>query len=335
VGRAALVAVAVLGLGACGSGGGGDGVASQGSAEGSSGGDRTTLTTSSDTSVLSGSPDEVIVAAEARTRSIRTGRFEVTNRLRIDDGDGNEVTVELSGTGTFDQGGARHEISMEFGPVAVAEGELTGEPVPDGLSTVVEQIVDDQAVYERYDASASSGAARQLLGAVPRGWIRFGLPDEAESVSLETLRIPASPLGYLDALRGALPKVDDLGPSTIDGEAVRGYSGRIDPELALAAAPSADRAATEQRLVQIGFHRFRSTATSAYRLPFRVWIGPDGLVRRMELSLLREIPDGIWYQPTVSVDYVDPGASAEVSPPPIEDTRSFVESLINREIVAD
>lgn len=125
----------------------------------------------------------------------------------------------------------------------------------------------------------------------------------------------SDPLANLSLLTGAAEDVTEVGEEDVRGVATRHFKVTVSVEKSLAQVPERFRPAMSQLTEQLG------TKT----LPVDVWIGDDGLPRRLgyEVDLSKaSIPgaEGLSGSVKTTMDVFDYGKPVEATVPPAEDT---------------
>lgn len=143
-----------------------------------------------------------------------------------------------------------------------------------------------------------------------KAWLRLDLAKAGKSlgVNLDQLLSQANqnPAQTLDLLR-SVGQVDKIGSATINGVSTTDYKGTID--LAKAAArKGSDAEQMVQRLIAQG---------APAELPVEVWIGDDGLVRRLRLDEDLQA-GGSSLSAAVTIDLSDFGTDVSVAAPPAD-----------------
>jgi len=170
---------------------------------------------------------------------------------------GRQVTGTFTGEGDFDFAEARGSYTLDLtdlvGQLGVP-GSVTGEALRDGT-----------VVYLNVPLISSFAPG-------VKEWIKIDLGSNASVGGFDLGRFTelVDPSLYLTYLTAASGETDEVGAEDLDGTQVTHYSASVDLERALEEAP-ASQASTIQALLDAG--------TSS--LPVDVWIGADGLVRRL------------------------------------------------------
>jgi hypothetical protein len=172
------------------------------------------------------------------------------------------ATGDLHGAGAYDSDAKRLQIGF-------------GLPSPTGGSMrmdVVTDTSDGAVVYARFPL---------LAPMLPDGktWLRLDVGKIAKGHGLDLTQLlqanQGSPAPVLDALIKSNTSLK-LGRETVGGVETTHYRAAVDPkELALAQVQGEAREQLEQALA----------AAKVVTLPIDVWVGDDGLVRRLRLTM--------------------------------------------------
>jgi hypothetical protein len=122
----------------------------------------------------------------------------------------------------------------------------------------------------------------------------------------------------LEALRGVSDDIEELGAEEVRGEPTIHFRAAIDLGRALEQVPEALRPQVEAQLGALGD-----------TLPVEVWLGGDGLVRRLSMDMAellatasaesgQELEGG-----AMVIEYFDYGADVDVDIPDPDDTTPF------------
>jgi hypothetical protein len=201
--------------------------------------------------------------------------------------------IQATGLGSFDPSAHTGQltISMSFGSNPQVAAVLGGSTL------TMREILDGQEIY----LGLPSGLASKLPGGRP--WLSVnlaqaaanaGIPGFSSLIENPTSSNPAQFLQYLRAVSGG---VHTIGSATIDGHRTTGYSATIDLSKAPSVVPAARRASVRQAVAAV------ERLTGITRVPVKVWVDAEHLVRRMSLSLTeRPAGSGQSVTSTITVD---------------------------------
>jgi hypothetical protein len=269
-----------------------------------------------DTPPAPGAPGpSTLLAAVAATRAVASARVELSISVP---GPAGPVTVVHHAA--FTDGGLRAAATTDMSQVAAAL-ESAGQQLDGDWSQPTGVVVEGDTVY------AQLGPMAQALGRHPSDWTRTRLADVASTgADNDTLALVLDPLGPLDLLgRPVLDIVEVAAADDVRGEPARHLRARLDLTGAVpdgAGGVGADGAAPdgaapdgaapagggagepspdsfEARLVAAGFES----------LPVDVWVGADGMVRRLVVTV-----DGAETL-TTTFDVYDAGGDVTVDAP--------------------
>ncbi len=203
-------------------------------------------------------------------------------------------TVRLRGTGAID--GTSAELTIGgLGPV-LRQSVGSGGPSASAKEIFLDQN-GDYVLYTQLGLLASK---------LPGGqhWIELDLSKLGQSAGFDLGTLLSGshlqPGDILSMLKTDGAKVRDLGPSTVDGVAATRYRVTVDVAKALEA-----NGLTSPLL--------GAAAASMPAIPADVWIGKDGLVHRIRISLAGE--QGMPLRLGLTVDIYDYGADVAIAAP--------------------
>jgi hypothetical protein len=228
--------------------------------------------------------------AAAATKSQQAGAARIRFSLAVRGPQGQ--TVRLHGAGAID--GTSGRLTMQM-------GSIPGQSLIPPGTTLKEIFLEQNGDYVVY---VGLGA---LSSQIPGGkhWVELNVSKLGKSAGIDLGKLlsgsemqPSDLLGMLKA-EGA--KIQSLGPATIDGTATTHYRVTVDLAKALQA-----KGLTSPLLAGM--------AARMPKVPEEVWVGKDGLVRRIGLSLA--LPQG---HMQMKMDLYDYGADVSIAAPPSSD----------------
>jgi hypothetical protein len=248
---------------------------------------------------LQAAPD---AAAEAGS-----GRMAMTVGFEVDG-----EPFELSTTGVFT--GTQAQMEMDFGALLAAQAP--NDELPPGFDEPMIVVVDGARTYMRMPMLDALTGTSGWLSMTPED---LGLASDALGMGFGPSN---NPIQMMEALRGISDDLEELGTEEVRGEPTTHYRAVVDLERAVEQVPEALQPLIEAQLGALG-----ST------LPVEVWLGDDGLVRRisMDMAKLLAIASAGSGQAmeggAMVIEYFDYGADIEVDIPDPEDTIPFLEVL--------
>jgi LppX_LprAFG lipoprotein len=245
-----------------------------------------------------------VASSAAKTQQAGAARIRLSLALsspRL--GQGRSFAVR--GTGAID--GTRAELTLGLGALLHSAG------LPTGANGTVKEIFlrrnDDYVLYVK-----SGLAAAYLPGG--KQWVELDVSKLGKSAGLDVGQLlsgsPLQPSDLLSMLKGEGAKVRTVGPATVDGVSTTQYRVTIDVAKALQARGASPL--------------LGAAAAQAPTIPADVWIGKDGLVRRIKVSY------GVAHtHAAMTMDLYDYGAHVTIAAPPsssVVDATQLVESGI-------
>jgi hypothetical protein len=229
--------------------------------------------------------------AAAATKTQNAGAARVRLNLVVS---GQGQRLGMHGAGAID--GTSAELSLKLGSMA---GQMAAQLGHAKIKEIALEQDGDYVIYMKLGFLSS-----QLPGG--QQWIKVDLTKLGKSAGLDLGQLMSSsqlqPSDLLGMLEADGAKVHKLGPGTIDGVATTHYRVKIDMAKALQA-----KGLTSPTLKGIAGR----TKTAIED----VWIGKDGLVRRVRLAYGLETPSGNPHA-AMTMDLYDYGAHVSIAAPP-------------------
>ena len=229
--------------------------------------------------------------AAAATKTQNAGAARVRLNLAVSS---QGQRLGMHGAGAID--GTSAQLSFRLGSMA---GQLAPQLGHAKIKEIALEQDGDYVIYLKLGFLSS-----QLPGG--KQWVKLDLTELGKSAGLDLGQLmsgsqlqPSDLLGMLEA-EGA--KVQKLGAATIDGTATTHYRVKIDLTKALQ-----EKGLTSPMLQEIA----RRTKTAADD----VWIGKDGLVRRLRLAYSLGTPSGTAHA-AMTMKLYDYGAHVSIAAPP-------------------
>ena len=193
---------------------------------------------------------------------------------------------------------------------------LNMPPFEPGMPPVkMEQLMVGETMYMRSDLFSA---------ALPKGktWMKLDLASLGNELGIDIAAImeqgrnsdPRSQLSFMQGVKG---DIEELGKAEIRGTQTTHYKFTVDVAEAVKDLP-AELAELKPLLEGVGLQEF----------PAEAWIDDDGLIRRINYTM--KVPadeSGQTQAMSISQDFFDFGAKADVSAPPADQVVDFMEAL--------
>jgi len=293
----ASVALAIGGLAAC-SGGGNDVVRSGAGA------------------VVSGNAAETLQRAAQKTTEVGTAKVAMTFAVSGVPGIG-DTTFSVDGAidSAAQQSTFNVDLAQLAGALPTSQQAGIGAILGDGT---VEIVTDGGDVYMKL------GSLATILGATSgKSWIKVTADSGTDTAFGAPLGDGTQILKLLDQAGG----VTAVGTEPVRGVDTTHYQGTLDVASALAEASADDRAKAESELGTVGID------PSAATVPVDVWIGSDGLVRRVQVGV-----EGLQTTPsstatgdvggTFTMELSDFGQPVGITVPPVDQVLEVDPSML-------
>jgi hypothetical protein len=240
----------------------------------------------------SAAPDPVARAA-SRTAAVGSSRVEFTLSMR-----GGGQSFDAKGSGAFEY--ARPHGFLTF--------EMT---LPEVGDVRMDMRLVDKKVFVRLPAVAGQ--------ALPAGkeWLGLDLEKSLQQQGLGTLDFTRQqdPSQLLRYLRAASEGVTEAGYDEVRGVPVIRYTGRLDLRKAIdAGLDELGRTEAEREQARKGIETMLEQLGTP-TMPFEVFIGDDGLLRRLTLTMSMQV-QGQRLELSTQMDYFDFGVPVVVTAPP-------------------
>ena len=236
--------------------------------------------------------------AAAATKSQSAGAARVRLSIAVSGPQGK--TFHLRGTGAID--GPSSELTFKLGSLLGEAALPSAAPTQlahGSLREITLQEDGDYVIYVRLGSLLSS----QLPGG--QQWVKLDLSKLGKSAGLDLSKLLSGsqmqPGDLLSLLRTDGAKIHKVGSATVDGVATTHYRVVVD---------------TSSRLKELGTSPLLAgVAAQMPRIPEDVWVGKDGLVRRVRVSV--DLPHGTTpVRTAVAMDLYDYGAQVDIAAPP-------------------
>lgn len=238
--------------------------------------------------------------AAAATKTQAAGAARIRFALALNSSRLQGQTLRLSGVGAIE--GTSSEMSFKLGPMAgqtAIPPAIVTKLMHSSLQEIALEQNGDYVVYLRLGFLSS-----QLPGG--KQWIKLDVSKLGKAAGLDLGKLlsgsqvqPGDVLSMLEAEGATIRKV---GPATVDGTAATRYRVTVDMAKALQA-----KGLTSPLLT--------GAAAQLPKLPADVWIGKDGLVRRVGISYGLS-HHGKQMHMGMTMDLYDYGADVTIAAPP-------------------
>ena len=252
-----------------------------------------------------------LTGAAGKTAEATTGKIALTMTFTgLPSGSG---TSSITATGAYDHAARQAQLSIDLSSLTGALGTLGQTNSVKGLDHPLEEVLNDGHLYLKL------GAMGSMLG-VTTPWVEITGADAltkqlSGSSGLGLDPNDTSNLGsdYLAFLQGVGGTVTEVGPETIDGVDTTHYKADVDLQQALAKVGDKLGAEAKKRLQD-------QAAKVSGTMPIEVWVGADGLVRRITVALdASSFGEGkAKGSVAVTVELTDVGQPVQISVPPAD-----------------
>ncbi|HZT84859.1 MAG TPA: hypothetical protein VE984_05495 [Gaiellaceae bacterium] len=243
--------------------------------------------------------------AAAATKSQQAGAARIRFALAVRSPQLPGKSLQMRASGGMD--GSSGELTFALGSLirqmGLPSGAVPGATMSQLAHATMKEIALEQGgdfvIYMRLGFLAS-----QLPGG--KQWIKLDLSKLGKSAGVDLGSLLSGsqlqPSDVLGMLRSEGARIEKLRSATIDGTATTHYRVTIDPAKALASKG-------------LTSPLFQSFAAGMPKIPENVWIGKDGLVRRVQLSY-GLAHAGHRAHVDMTMDVYDYGAKIAIAPPP-------------------
>ena len=242
--------------------------------------------------------------AHAATRSDESGGAKVAMTIAVSGDAGAATTVTAVG----EIGNDTAHLTMDLGGA--------GDSL--GLSKIEELVVEQDGSPVIYLAL---GSLAQGLGS-DKKWLKVDLSQAGTFGSTFSKLMASAQQNPMDSLTALEHSADfqEIGHTTIDGDVTTHYEGTVDLAKALK-----DKGIDPTKLMGA------SHANAPAAIPYEVYVGSDGKVRRVTSSYDTPVSAGKEAHAKVTIDYTDWGIDPLIGPPPADEvfdaTRLLSKSL--------
>lgn len=172
-----------------------------------------------------------------------------------------------------------HQATAEADLSELAAVVEAGDEAPPGdFRSPPRLVIDGDSVY------AQVGPMAHLAGLAPTTWVRRDLDSfTSQPIDNETVALLLQPLGMLELLERPLDQVRVVGAERVRGVATTRVAARVDLTPGAGEAGAGSAAAGNGEPDDALADHFRQLGIG--RLPVQVWVGDDGVVRRIEFAI--------------------------------------------------
>jgi hypothetical protein len=256
-----------------------------------------------DTSAPAPPPLRSLASVASATEAAATGRFSLELTLAADG-----KTAGFTGTGAFDERANRASFEMNLGDFAASLGGLSGVSGSDDWKIAVVQ--SGNALYMRIPLASEN---------LPEGvdWVRIDPASiKRAGGSLDQIGSLGStdPRAFLETLSAVSGGIEVVGREEVRGDVATRYRATLDPAKLQRVFAGQAQARTGQGLSELTGELFSQLGVAS--IPLEVWVGHDGLVRRMTLALSAQ-PQGTsgTMSMTVALELYDYGEDVSIDVP--------------------
>jgi hypothetical protein len=247
-----------------------------------------------------------VAAAATKSQHAGAARIRFALALSGPQMQGKALRMRASGAIYGTSGEQTFNLGSLLRQMGAAHGSLPGATTAHLRHASVKEIFLEQhghyVIYMRLGVLAS-----QVTGGKP--WLELDLSKLGKSAGLDFGKLLSGsqlqPTDLLGMLRGEGAAIRKLGPATVDGTATTHYRVTVDVAKALKA-----KGLTSPLL--------GSFAAQMPKLPEDVWIGKDGLVRRVAIAY-SFAPAGKQLRMRMTMNLSDYGAHIKIAAPPSGD----------------
>jgi hypothetical protein len=236
-----------------------------------------------------------VAAAATKTQNAGAARIRFSMAINVPQLQGE--TVQIRGTGAID--GTSGKMRFDLGSLL----QRAGIPAGTSMTEIFLQENGDFIVYLDLGATLAS----QIPGG--KQWIKLDVSKLGKAAGIDLNQLLSGsqlqPSDLLSMLRSEDAQIRKVGQATIGGTATTHYHVVLNMAEALKV-----RGLSSPMLAAI--------AAQMPTLPEDVWIGKDGLVRRIKLSVATQ-ERGKSVQVAMAMDLYDYGANVSIAAPPASD----------------
>jgi hypothetical protein len=219
---------------------------------------------------------------------------------------GQDAPIVFTGEGEFDYEAQKGRFAYDLSDLFAAAGQDFG-------SEPAEIVIDGTVIYMKFPALTSL-----LPGATD--WLKFDLTTLGQQSGIDLSQLQqlnqGDPTAILEYLR-ATGEVEEVGTEEVDGVETTHYRATVDVDKAVAQAPEETRDQVQAQIDQL-------KAAGISELPIDVWIGSDGLPRRLAYDITVDV-SGQEAHTVLEMNLTDYGVDVQIEPPPADQVTDYAD----------
>jgi hypothetical protein len=240
----------------------------------------------------SGDPLGIITAAATKTAAAGTSQVEMTMEMHL-----MGQTVNMVGTGENDLDAQRSHMTMTMesdSPAFPAMGDI--EVVSDGTK-----------VYMKYPMGFPGAPS----GSESKPWVMLDASEAGGAFGGMGQPGSGDPTQYLEFLKGVSGGIETVGDEEVRGVTTTHYRAMMDFEKVL------DQASGDRKEEMDAFLEQLRSQVGKTEMPIDIWIGADGLMRRMAMDFSTDGGAGdVSMQMKMTIEMFDFGEPVDIQIPP-------------------
>ncbi|HTX10660.1 MAG TPA: hypothetical protein VME22_18695 [Solirubrobacteraceae bacterium] len=215
-------------------------------------------------------------------------------------------TLNVTGTGTFDQASHAGQLTMNLNP-----------PTVGGENLQINEVILGTDFYLKLPASLAS----KIPGGKP--WLELNLSDIGKSGGMQGLSSLAgdpgdNPAHFLQFVHAASTgSVQNLGQQTVDGVSTTGWRATIDLSKVVDTLPASQRSSASSAIASM------EKLTGLHYLPIDAWVDSSDHARRIVVSATGNV-EGQPFSEDIQVDFVKYGLEPVPAVPPANEVTNIM-----------
>jgi hypothetical protein len=253
-------------------------------------------------------PLELVSQAVSKTSGQNSAKFQLT----VTETAGPVGPLTITGSGVSDNTTHSANMTLDLSAIAQLAGGATGTTsAPDAWKADV--ILDGTNVNDVVEYMKLPALSKLVPGGKP--WLKIDVSKlaGARGIDFSQLLQAAGNQDPTQALQmiQSVGNVQQVGSAQIDGVDTTEYSGTIDPQKVAAKLGTSMKLGTKP-------------------IPVTVWIDGQGYVRKFEETLTTQNAQVGTIDVKTSVELSDFGTTADVTPPPADQTTDLTQLIANK-----